>query len=608
MTVIINYDGRYEQLIQKQDSVSEMLWLFNFFYFSFVLAKFHIINVTQKRGEKMHLKNILNFFGLWSYPLGLVISGLFYYLSETMRMYTFTLNKTNIPDIAIGGLIVPCCVTVSNLFDYLTKGKTDFTPNLTNKKDVTKISESKKQAMYKKVGKNDGLLSSQPEGLIFGMQDKKYVTLPVGKEGMRDGVSAVVLGSPGSGKSVFLTNFLLNNFQQKNPTPVFCLDIKPELARKSVNMDNKNVKIVDFTDRLKAGWDVYYSIAKETKDDEKMRCFDGIARSLIVSSNPKDKFFVNNARTILKFLLLYYFYKDFGFIDSITKIISEDVGEHIKKVLKDKEYCPENSLVYNGLKKYADKDSEAMQDIVLTLQEHLNIFLNNNVRYQLRDNPIKACPENINNGISVFVCLPMYLLDEYEDLLRLIVYQTISCMERRGENWKQGAVLILDELARLGKLDLMGFLATNRSLSTSCIMCFQDFSQIEKIYSKEEARTLMNLSEVTYVLSCKDQETTKVLSDLIGEYREEKVSHNRSGLMHCATGQENVSSEYRRIMETSDFQTLRERKEAILILYGKYFRIKQFRYFENAVFLKRYQEIVKANDTLNRNKSKMERN
>lgn len=543
----------------------------------------------------MHLKSILSFFGLWGYPFGLIISGLFSYLNQTMRMREFTLDKENLLRILIGGLVVPCFITVSNIFDYLSKGKRDFTPNLMCKKDVTGISDSKKQAMYKKVGKDDGLLFDKPEGLIFGTQGKKYVALPVGMEGMRDGVSAVILGSPGSGKSVFLINFLLNNFQQKNPTPVFCLDIKPELARKSVKMDNKKVKIVDFTDRYKAGWDVYYSITNKTKDDEKMRVFDGIARSLIVSSNPKDKFFVNNARTILKFLLLYHFNKGLGFVDSITKIIAEDVNEHVKKVLDDKEYCPEGGLVYNGLKKYADKESDAMQDIVLTLQEHLNIFLNSDIRYQLRDNPFKASPEDINNGISVFVCLQMYLLDEYEDLLRLIVFQTISCMERRGEDWKQGAILILDELARLGKLDLQAFLATNRSLCTSCIMCFQDFSQIEKIYSKEEARTLMNLSEVTYVLSCKDQETTKVLSDLIGDYKEEKVSHNRSGLMHCATGQENVSQEYRRIMETADFQTLREKKEAILIVYGKYYRIKQFRYFEHPAFLKRYQEIVNSN-------------
>lgn len=543
----------------------------------------------------MNLKNILNFFGLWSYPLGLFISSMVYYLIQKLQMGSMVLDEKNIKVILIGGLIAPFFIMLLNVYDYLSKDKRDFTPNFSFKKDVTKISDSKKQAMYKKVGSKDGLLSDKPEGLIFGTQDKQFVTLPIGK--MRDGVSAVILGSPGSGKSVFLTNFLLNNFMQKDSVPTFCLDIKPELAKKSLFINgNENVKVVDFTDRNKVGWDVYFAINESSKDDEKIRVFDGISRALIVSSNPKDKFFVNNARTILKFLLLYHFNKGLGFIDSITKVISEDVSEHIKKVLDDKEFCAEGSLVYNGLKKYKDMSSDGYQDIILTLQEHLNIFLNSDIRYQLRDNPIKACPEDLNNGISVFVCLPMYLLDEFEDLLRLLVYQTISTMEKRGEDWKQGAVLILDELARLGKLEnLLPFLAVNRSLGVSVLMAYQDFSQIEKNYSKEESRSLMNLSEITYVLSCKDNETTKILSDLIGDFQEEKVSHNRSELLHCSTGKENVSNEYRKIMEVSDFQSLRDKKEAILIVYGKYFRVKQFRYFEHPTFLKRYNEVIEAN-------------
>lgn len=543
----------------------------------------------------MNLKNILNFFGLWSYPLGLFISSMVYYLIQKLQMGSMVLDEKNIKVILIGGLIAPFFIMLLNVYDYLSKDKRDFTPNFSFKKDVTKISDSKKQAMYKKVGSKDGLLSDKPEGLIFGTQDKQFVTLPIGK--MRDGVSAVILGSPGSGKSVFLTNFLLNNFMQKDSAPTFCLDIKPELAKKSLFINgNENVKVVDFTDRNKVGWDVYFAINESSKDDEKIRVFDGISRALIVSSNPKDKFFVNNARTILKFLLLYHFNKGLGFIDSITKVISEDVSEHIKKVLDDKEFCAEGSLVYNGLKKYKDMSSDGYQDIILTLQEHLNIFLNSDIRYQLRDNPIKACPEDLNNGISVFVCLPMYLLDEFEDLLRLLVYQTISTMEKRGEDWKQGAVLILDELARLGKLEnLLPFLAVNRSLGVSVLMAYQDFSQIEKNYSKEESRSLMNLSEITYVLSCKDNETTKILSDLIGDFQEEKVSHNRSELLHCSTGKENVSNEYRKIMEVSDFQSLRDKKEAILIVYGKYFRVKQFRYFEHPTFLKRYNEVIEAN-------------
>ena len=281
---------------------------------------------------------------------------------------------------------------ITNIFSVLDKenyGLIAFTalvvfllfvlPGVGFKKDVTRISDSKKQAMYKRVRKADRLLSNRPEGLIFGKQGKQYIALPVGKEGMRDGVSAVILGSPGSGKSVFLTNFLLNNFMQKNPIPVFCLDIKPELARKSVPLEgNDKVKVIDFNDRNKCGWDVYFAINPDTKDDEKMRVFDGVSRSLITSTNPKDKFFVNNSRTILKFLLLYWFNKGLGFIDSITKIINQDVSEHIKSVLEDSEYCPTNSLIYNGLKKY---DGKILTMVFQSLSVYLCSYLMNTRTY-----------------------------------------------------------------------------------------------------------------------------------------------------------------------------------------------------------------------------------
>ena len=124
----------------------------------------------MKGCERMHLKNIINFLGLWSYPFGLSLSGLLLYFIQTMRMQEFTLNRENITGIAIGGLIAPFFVVLSNFYDYLSKGKKDFTPNLAFKKDVTMISDSKRQAMYKKVEKSDNLLKNKPEGLILGKQ------------------------------------------------------------------------------------------------------------------------------------------------------------------------------------------------------------------------------------------------------------------------------------------------------------------------------------------------------------------------------------------------------------------------------------------------------
>lgn len=539
------------------------------------------------------MRKVFNFCGLWSYPLGVVIAGLLDYLLQIFKTQTYELTGERIAALTLAGLLMPVLIMALNTWDYFVNGKRDFSPSLSAKQDVTGISSSKRKAMYPKISQE--LLSSKPEGLIVGKYGKKYVRIPIDR---RNIMNSITLGSPGSGKSagIFLTT-LINNFMKDKPDlTVFALDIKPELARKSVKHgEDTNVKIVDFTDRGSYGWDVYYSLNENSTDDEKLRVFDGITRAMIVSSNPKDAFFVNNARTVMKGLLCYHYEKGSGFIDSITAITSDDVITQIKKALNDKEHCSENVSML--LRKYVDKESEAFQDIELTLQEHLSIFMNSDVRFHMRDNPRKAAPADLNRQTSVFVCLPLHLLDEFQDILRLISYQTCAFCESRGEDWETPVLMIMDELARLGKLEnLTSLLSVGRSKGISVNMAFQDMSQLEHIYSKEEARTIFNLSEVTNVLSCKDNQTTREISDLIGEYKEEKISRNRSELLHTSDGKQHVSSEYRKIIETSDFQDLRKSQEAILIVEGKYYRVKQHRYYQDTILYKRYQEITEGVD------------
>lgn len=81
--------------------------------------------------------------GLWSYPLGVLSSGLISYLYQIVKMQEFILNNENLKGIALGGLIAPFFIMVSNLYDWLAKGTIDFTPNLTFTRDVTAISNSK---------------------------------------------------------------------------------------------------------------------------------------------------------------------------------------------------------------------------------------------------------------------------------------------------------------------------------------------------------------------------------------------------------------------------------------------------------------------------------
>ena len=166
-------------------------------------------------------------------------------------------------------------------------------------------------------------------------------------------------------------------------------------------------------------------------------------------------------------------------------------------------------------------------------------------------------------------------------------------MQARGEDWKSPVLMLLDEIARIGKIDsLPALLSVGRSAGISVNMAFQDMSQLESIYTREGSRTIFNLSEITCILSSKDGETIKTLSDIAGEYREEKISHNRSALSHQGDGKQHISEEYRKILDASDFQDLRKKQESILIVEGKYYRAKQLRYYQDKILNKRYEEIM----------------
>ena len=69
------------------------------------------------------MKNFLNFLGLWSYPLGLIVSGMIIYFFQTMKMQSFNLDEKNVCMIFLGGLIAPFFVMLMNTYDFCAKGK-----------------------------------------------------------------------------------------------------------------------------------------------------------------------------------------------------------------------------------------------------------------------------------------------------------------------------------------------------------------------------------------------------------------------------------------------------------------------------------------------------
>ena len=172
--------------------------------------------------------------------------------------------------------------------------------------------------------------------------------------------------------------------------------------------------------------------------------------------------------------------------------------------------------------------------------------------------------------------------------------QIIQHCSGRTENAHM-LTLIIDEAARLGSINWVSFLSTSRSRQCATILAFQSLTQMQTVWSKEEAKSLIELCRIVAVLSCTDTDTAQMLSGWAGTYKEEKKSHNMGGKNE---GSYSRSFEEKKILEPADIMTLQETGEVILFIKGSYYRVpvEAARYFNIPELNQISQKCLEFND------------
>ena len=442
------------------------------------------------------------------------------------------------------------------------------------------------------------LLSDTPDGLVLGKHGNEFVRVPLKKGNI---LNSIILGSTGCGKSVLILTMLLFNLHHRpskrekfDPMTFYCLDIKPELAWKSVKIrGNKRVHVMNPEDRSTCGWDVYYNLTPDCSDDELLSEMDLIARALIDgSNNEKNAFFYKHGQVIMKAVLFWTYRVGKTFMQGILYLMDGSVEDVVKRTLKEVDDRPQYALVKRLLSPYQGKTGEAMEGIELAFRESLDIFNKQSVRYFLEGNPQKASPEDLEQKISVFFSLPEILLQEYRCLLRLTTMQVMAHSQRRPED-SHMLTLIIDEAAVIG-IDWTKFLATSRSRQIATILAFQSISQGQDCWGEKKTKSLIELCRVIAVLSCSDPDMGRVLSDWVGDYKEEKQSVNNGGKND---GAYSTSYEDKKILTQSDLMDLQEKEEVVAFVKGRYMRtdVAQARYYNVPDLNRISEECVTAN-------------
>lgn len=453
---------------------------------------------------------------------------------------------------------------------------------------LKKESPQKRIAMYPKVPSS--LLSKEPEGIILGKYKNQYVRVP-----LKDIYHYCILGGTGVGKSsgVLLNSLLANFAGGKNGFTSFSIDIKGELHEVSSPMFNPDVIVVDPENRDSCGWDVYYRLHNHPSNDLILAAIEEISEGLIVSTNSKDFFFVENAKTALTGLLVYYYMRGESFIDSVNRILESDTASLITEIIKDSE---PSDIWYKYLAKFNGKTAESVQDIFTEMCTSLSVFSKDSVRFCFRDNYQKASPYSLLEGKSVFLSIKEDMLETYKAIMRLCTVQVFKELERRPKEQKKPILLIIDEFARIGEIKgVFNALYTLRSRNVMVLLAFQSLAQAEQIYGDDGARILMDNCRVKVILECNDPKTQKAISDWCGTYRDKKETLNGGKNRH-----KSYTYEDKPIVDANDLIKLAGKGEEILVLGGiGYLRTIKCPYFRDEK-LKALADQVKAhNNKLN---------
>ena len=477
---------------------------------------------------------------------------------------------------ALPALIPSAVLTAVHAYQYFAQGRKNF--SIRSVLDHTKeISGAKRTAMYPEVPQK--YLSTVPDGVILGKKFHRYVRIDIAAGAK----NFLILGPPGSGKTVTLLASLIHNFDITNAKKfqLFAIDIKGEIHAKSVPCTDPDVEVIDPTDRSAWGWDPYAGLTPDMDPDELEDRLKLIVTSLIVADDPKNNYFTENARNLLLGLLSYYYSQGKTFADSMLHIVQDNLAQTVSDAV---ELSESGSITRRYLGKFREqlkKGGDSIRDIETTMRQSLSLFSKHAMLWAMRDTPLKASPDDLDHGKSIFLCIPQDKLDVYAEYFRLIVSQMLYHLQTRREG-SAPLLMVLDELPALKKIDLLQTsLATLRSRGVSVMCVIQSYSQLRSIYGKDDAQSIFDLCQEKVVLNCDDTETGELFSKAIGDYDDAKPSINYKGVFLPTSQGYSESKDRRHVVEVSDLMKIKETGEVVLLLEGTYLRVKKVEYWHD---------------------------
>ena len=365
------------------------------------------------------------------------------------------------------------------------------------------------------------LLRDNANGFTFGYLEvddqDTLVGMPEGEEG-----NILVVGGNGSGKSYGVAMPTLKSWHGA----ICATDLKGELSKwyEVLYQSGTAVRpylIFDPTQTDGPSYDPFWWLLVDDTSNLVGNIWEIVLA--IVPSKPEDNqpFWIESEQALFAASLLYYFKLGLSFSETICEILSTGISSLCERLT-----ASEDIQVRMFLGNPAHLKADVLAAIDRGLRNKLILFASDtyiNHAFRGMREGAKCFTWDDLNHTNIFLRIPADKVEQWGGAINLMLTQLLHYLERRPEKHSLEAervpqtLLLLDEFARFGKLDMLpAAMATLRSKKVNICLLAQSIAQIDAIYGASERHIILDNCQFQAILRANDPETQEALCKLIG--------------------------------------------------------------------------------------------
>jgi len=204
-------------------------------------------------------------------------------------------------------------------------------------------------------------------------------------------------------------------------------------------------------------------------------------------------------------------------LPTVARVINGDVIGFCRLTVQQ----TTDPFIVDKLHRFANADltSHEVQDVLSTARTQLGFIGNAAIAESLSGSDFRFSDLKRKPGTTVYICLPLNLLDVSDKYFRLILETAMTDLLNEGQKGKGKRVLaIVDEMAQLGAHmksleNAMGMAAGAAGLQLWCVL--QDLSQLKGMFPQTWETFIQNCGVTTW-FGARDQTTRDYVSRLSG--------------------------------------------------------------------------------------------